>query len=331
MQERLQPKDIEIEINKKRLKELNESIKKQERTITLYKTQMRGATQSLSYVLKCSNPMQSDLLTDILQKNTNGLSMGECALQRVEEGRYAPPYEIVEFESPVLFKSSTTNASKVNHNDNSITDTDIEEYILAEQNLKKSTNKEPNKKLNDDLNSPSVWKSIWELYSSQLTENEANTFIILSKLLTGHTLYKKSTPDHSSKLRQFDIINSTEYPPERCGYELRYLYVNSSLKHIIIKQNKEGKSHYKIAIDLIRRPIVSQQVLRTQRKSVEDLFNKKQSEGYYPFYFEMTDGERLNLVATEHEILKVWVMGINELINNKKLIDKFRHIIEDTL
>ena len=191
------------------------------------------------------------------------------------------------------------------------------------------------------------WNDLLKKYSNEFTQTESKSFNLLVKLLTVTTMYKKSTPDHSSKSRRFDISKSTEYPPDRCGYELRYISINPDFNHITIRQNKEGKAYYEIEIENIKKPVISQRIIEIikEKKRLENegrelkemIFGKEINcsieleDNYYPFYFEMTEGNKLDLIAKEYETLKTWVMGINEIITNRTIIEKFRRLIDENI
>ena len=48
---------------------------------------------------------------------------------------------------------------------------------------------------------------------------------------------------------------------------------------------------------------------------------------FYPFSLALTKG-RVELVATNYETLKNWIIGINLLVSNKKHIPKIRHMMD---
>jgi hypothetical protein len=48
---------------------------------------------------------------------------------------------------------------------------------------------------------------------------------------------------------------------------------------------------------------------------------------YYPFSIALSHG-RIDLIATNYETLKNWIIGINLMVSNKKHIHKLRQIME---
>jgi len=163
-----------------------------------------------------------------------------------------------------------------------------------------------------------LWNELWSEYSSSFSLDEIEVYNSLEGLIMGANLYKKSTIANS---RVFDPLNSVKYPPDRCGYGVRYISISIDLKSLIIKQSKEGKNFYKIDLETIRKPKVS-------KETTELLKEKEKGDvNYYPFYLELTDGDKLELIATSSNTLKAWLIGLNTLLNKKEIIQKFREYI----
>jgi hypothetical protein len=49
--------------------------------------------------------------------------------------------------------------------------------------------------------------------------------------------------------------------------------------------------------------------------------------GYYPFSIALTKG-RVELIATNYDTLKNWIIGINLLVSNKKHIAKIKQLMD---
>jgi len=193
-----------------------------------------------------------------------------------------------------------------------------------------------------------IWLEVWKKYSASFTQNEIELFNLLEPLLIGNEIYKKFNTQYSTKLPTFDPLQAKTRPPDRCGYGLRFVSIELNLKGIIIKQSKEGGSHYTIPLDNIKKPVIPQQTIELIRmqKSANIQENSEENElkntvksikipnsdsNYYPFYFELVENEKLELLATEYGILKNWVMGINAIANHKAGIEKFRALIDTIL
>ena len=86
------------------------------------------------------------------------------------------------------------------------------------------------------------------------------TFARLLPLLQGAIFYKKFSSRQSLKLNvnAFDPLNADKIPPESCGYGLRFIQLDQSLKYINIRQNLKNQIEYQIPITDILRPILPQ-------------------------------------------------------------------------
>ena len=203
-------------------------------------------------------------------------------------------------------------------------------------------------------------------------------------LLDGAAFYKKFSSRQSLNENAFDPLNSEKYPPENCGYGIRFFQLDRSLMCINIRQSLKNAVEHTIPLSDIVKPILPQttmDIIRLQKhyamsnqqsnsmgmkgnlgqmyscaSSSKDLLEEflildtkgsisnlvkigivnKNSELYrqkcldstfYPFSIALTKG-RVELIATNYETLKNWIIGINLLVSNKKHLPKIKQLME---
>ena len=155
--------------------------------------------------------------------------------------------------------------------------------------------------------------------SSDLNKSSINFSHITNRLLKGNGFYVKRK--NIVGLPVFDPLKTEICPPTHCGYKWKHLKLSNDYTEISI-----GKTI--LPVKNIIRPIIPQKTAEIIRIQKGTLIIKKWSTEeekekirtystctYYPFTFEVEE-ERLELIATNHEELKLWVIGINLLIKN---------------
>ncbi len=211
-----------------------------------------------------------------------------------------------------------------------------------------------------------LWQEMWRKYSQSFAPSETEIFNLVEPLLDGSEIYKKFSTQYAAKLPSFDPLNARKYPPDRCGYGLRYMCISNDMNSLILKQERNSGSHYAVSIDSILRPTIPQQtieIIRTQKsahlqenlslasmageetgilgkiastiadkqsgKTSAGTYKSKCAEcGYYPFWFELIDGGQLDLIATDYGVLKAWVMGISAIKDNQGVVEKFKALVD---
>lgn len=117
-------------------------------------------------------------------------------------------------------------------------------------------------------------KNIWDIIKKQhlrsFTQSETNVFNLIEPLLKGQHFYKKFSKQFSNTMKPFDPLETEEFPPDRCGYGLRYLCLSKDFRNLIIKQSQESSAHYSIPITSIEKPIIPQktiEIIKFQKKA----------------------------------------------------------------
>ncbi len=173
---------------------------------------------------------------------------------------------------------------------------------------------------------------------------------VLRPLVKGHDFYKKFCTKYTSKSPAFDPLKAKINPPANCGYGLRHFRLSEDFCSIVITATQSLGSDFRIPVECVVRPVVPQRTIdiikaqkatrTTKAGDKEGMVAKIASAmldregkrgscaaaeedcGYYPFSFELTEKGRLDLIATDYQSLKLWVVGVSALSKNRKLAER---------
>lgn len=87
------------------------------------------------------------------------------------------------------------------------------------------------------------------------------TMSLIMPLLQGSIFYKKFSSSQSLKQRSFDPLDAELFPPESCGYGIRFIQLDKSLKYLNIRQNLKNTIEFQIPVGDIFKPILPQTTL----------------------------------------------------------------------
>ena len=201
---------------------------------------------------------------------------------------------------------------------------------------------------NSFLNSPStfnlivpdIWQEIRRKHFEGFTPNEIHLFNLVEPLLNGNYFYKRFSSQYSIKLPAFDPFQSSLHTPEQCGYGLRYFCLSNDLASVTIKSKKTTTTQQSVPVETILKPIIPHntieyiRVLKSSQSNTSKNISTDQEDNqidigsYYPFSFALAEKGSLELIATNYQILKAWVIGINAISKNKRIFQKFKGIAE---
>mgnify|MGYP000249801636 CR=1 FL=1 len=166
-------------------------------------------------------------------------------------------------------------------------------------------------------------------------------------LIKGSTLYIKLS-EHSTV---FDALSADKSPPESCGYSVRCLSLHKSLTKLEVKQRFKQTPESSISLANVVAPVIPQStmnILRVQNKrfQAESQHNEKFAEikendpqsrvykqkclecSFYAFSINLTQGGRVDLIATSYTTFKNWINGLNSLVKHKKYVPKVQSKLE---
>ena len=134
-------------------------------------------------------------------------------------------------------------------------------------------------------------------------------------------------------------MKTNGYSLEKYDYKTNYLSLNENLTYLELRKTKNGVVQNRIRVDTIINIVIPPQVISIIRSTIskekaqlkQDLVKGKNTGGYYQFYLELVNGVTLELVSRDCQTLKIWVMGINSILNNKTIIEKFQGLIGSIL
>lgn len=89
--------------------------------------------------------------------------------------------------------------------------------------------------------------------------SEQSVLSLIQPLIEGSELYKKFSQRSSINQTVFDPLGNS--PPESCGYGIRSVQLNKSLKRIDIRQPYKTGLETSITIDQIRAPVIPQRTM----------------------------------------------------------------------
>lgn len=184
----------------------------------------------------------------------------------------------------------------------------------------------------------------------------------MKSLQTECLFFKKFSTFQSSKQTVFDLLTSSKYPPEVCGYGIRSLKLSEDNKKIEIKPAFKTAVESSFLMKELKRIVIpqsTQEALKIQRKNGEidygrnalglkttlkmqtqhpmhsvsekerslqklsaEQIDKYAKCEYYQFSFVLEKGGRIDFVASSYESFKCWVNGLNALLAHKKLFEK---------
>ena len=203
-------------------------------------------------------------------------------------------------------------------------------------------------------------KKSFKLSLEDTNQIERSFFEKIMPLLEGAELYKKFSQRSTLKQQSFDPLDVIRTPPEVCGYGLRQFKLNKSINTIDVKQPLKPGFDNSIQVDYLLTPIIPQitmAILKIQKHlGQEELdFDRVPDKSYekmkeigvidtnsqafrercknciwYPFSLALIQGGRVELIAKGYQTFRYWVNGINALVKYKKVIPKLRQRIESS-
>ena len=103
-------------------------------------------------------------------------------------------------------------------------------------------------------------KSSSTLFSSEkhmsISAKQRDILPVIMPLLQGAIFYKQFSMRQSLNQLAFDPLNADQSPPEACGYGIRFIQLDTSLRYINIRQNLKNTIEYQIPLKDIIKPII---------------------------------------------------------------------------
>lgn len=151
----------------------------------------------------------------------------------------------------------------------------------------------------------------------------------LSHLNSGLSLFKKlnQNPSVNSRIPVFNQKDSIEYPPERCGYAIRFFRISPNEEGIMIQNLKNNKTETRIPFESITGLMVDTSSRHVINRLKNNASNSLLTQGeYIQFTLVLKEGS-VDIIAPNYSSYEYFQMGIAEIMKNKKKMKKLSKYI----